>query len=104
MALRSLRRNPGFAFTAVLILALGIAANVIVFGVLDAMVLRTLNLPHPLSEISMPYSIRGNWRPMSIILSFNLLTLMQMRGGFSGRHLQACCGANSSIIMMSSNG
>src|SRR5262245_23399404 len=46
LALRSLRRNPGFAFTAILILSLGIAANVIVFGVLDA-VLRSLNLPHP---------------------------------------------------------
>ena len=47
LALRSLRKNPGFAFSAVLILTLGIAANVIVFGVLDAMVLRPLNLPHP---------------------------------------------------------
>jgi predicted permease len=47
LALRSLRRNPGFAFTAVLILALGIAANVIVFGVMDAVVLRSVNLPHP---------------------------------------------------------
>jgi len=34
-ALRHLRRSPGFAVTAVLILALGIAANVIVFGVLE---------------------------------------------------------------------
>jgi predicted permease len=47
LALRSLRKNPGFAFTAVLILSLGIAANVIVFGVLEALVLRALNLPHP---------------------------------------------------------
>ncbi len=46
LALRSLRKNPGFALTAILILTLGIAANVIVFGVLDAMVLRSLNLPH----------------------------------------------------------
>ncbi len=38
--------SPGFALTAVLILALGIAANVIVFGVLQALVLRSLNVPH----------------------------------------------------------
>jgi predicted permease len=44
-ALRQMRRSPGFAVTAVLILALGIAANVIVFGVLQAMVLRTVDVP-----------------------------------------------------------
>ena len=46
-ALRQMRRSPGFAVTAVLTLALGIAANVIVFGVLQAMVLRPLDVPHP---------------------------------------------------------
>ena len=46
-ALRQMRRSPGFALTAVLTLALGIAANVIVFGVLQAMVLRTLDVPYP---------------------------------------------------------
>ena len=45
-ALRQMRRTPGFAITAVLILALGIAANVIAFGVLQALILRTLNVPH----------------------------------------------------------
>jgi predicted permease len=45
-ALRQLSRSPGFALTAVLILALGIAANVIVFGVLQALVLRQLDVPH----------------------------------------------------------
>ncbi len=45
-ALRQMRRSPGFALTAVLILALGIAANVIVFGVLQALVLRQLDVPH----------------------------------------------------------
>ena len=46
-ALRQMRRSPGFALTAVLTLALGIAANVIVFGVLQALVLHPLDLPHP---------------------------------------------------------
>src|SRR6266853_2626996 len=45
-ALRQMQRSPGFALSAVLILALGVAANVIVFGVLQALVLRSLDLPH----------------------------------------------------------
>ena len=46
-ALRQMRRSPGFAFTAILTLALGIAANVIVFGVLQAVILRPVDVPHP---------------------------------------------------------
>jgi predicted permease len=45
-ALRQIRQSPGFVFTAVLTLALSIAANVIAFGVLQALVLRPLNVPH----------------------------------------------------------
>ncbi len=37
---------PALPLTAVLTLALGIAANVIVFGVLQAMILRPLNVPN----------------------------------------------------------
>lgn len=46
-ALRQMRRAPGFALTAVLILALGIAANVIVFGVLQAIILQPIHVPQP---------------------------------------------------------
>jgi len=46
-ALRQLRRSPGFALTAVFTLALGIAANVVVFGVLQAYILRPLEVPRP---------------------------------------------------------
>ena len=62
LAFRQIRRSPGFAATAILILALGIAGNIIVFGVLQALVLRPLDVPHPdrvmtLARTNQPYPI-----------------------------------------------
>src|ERR1700679_4019226 len=54
-ALRQLLRSPGFSLTALLTLTMAIGANVIVFGVLNAVVLTPLPVPQP----EQVYSLQG---------------------------------------------
>src|ERR1700756_4249709 len=46
-ALRSLYRSPAFSIIAILILAVGIGITTGVFSLVDALLLRSLPLPHP---------------------------------------------------------
>ena len=60
-ALRQLIKHPGFAITAIVTLALGIGANVVVFSVLNALILRPLNVSQPQSLYNVEHKEHGSY-------------------------------------------
>ena len=80
-ALRQLRKNPGFAATAILILALGIGASVAIFAFVDAALIKPLPYPNPTRLVDVTESLalfpRGNlsypdyvdWKRMNTVFS-----------------------------------
>lgn len=79
-ALRQLRRSPGFAFTAVLTLTMAIGANVIVFGVLNALILH----PLPVPEANRVFSIQGK-EPGNLSFAYpNYVDIRDRSKAFSG--------------------
>jgi predicted permease len=91
LALRQLRKAPGFALTAVLTLALAIGANAIVFSVLNALILRPLNVPHPATLFMLERSYGSDTSPSESYpdyrdlrdrnRSFDSLVLYNIMGG-----------------------
>lgn len=57
---RQLRRSPSFALTALVTLALGIGANVVAFGVLNAVLLKPLDVPRPARLYNVEQQQEGN--------------------------------------------
>ena len=55
-SLRVLLKTPGFTFIAVVTLALAIGANAVVFSLLNALILRPLDVPHPESLYTIEHS------------------------------------------------
>jgi len=61
-AFRKLRHSPGFAVTAILTLAVGIGANVVTFSVLNGMLLRPVDVPHPQNLYEVGLGPDGNYQ------------------------------------------
>jgi predicted permease len=72
-AVRTLRNSPAFTATAVLSLALGIGANSALFSGVNALLLRTIPIPHPQSFVRLRSAGKNDMRNSS------------SRYGFSGK-------------------
>src|SRR5262245_41788145 len=59
--LRLLRKNPGFTAAAVLSLALGIGANLTIFGFVDAFFLRPIPAREPERLVTVEARLNGRW-------------------------------------------
>jgi macrolide transport system ATP-binding/permease protein len=56
-AARQLRKSPGFAFTAILVLTLGISASVAIFGFVDAALIKPLPYANPSRLVEVTESV-----------------------------------------------
>ena len=77
-ALRQLRRSPGFTFAAIATMALAIGANAVVFSVLNAFILRPLNVPEPESL----YALQHGDAPSGYVSYPNYLDLRARNHSF----------------------
>jgi predicted permease len=64
-SLRVLRKSPSFTIAAVLTLALAIGANAVVFGLMDGLILRPLNVPQAENLFGTEYGNNPAWQSYS---------------------------------------
>ena len=100
-ALRQLSRNPGFACTAILILALGICASVAIFAFVDAALLRPLPYREPGRLVNLFERIRS---VRDFIFRISTISTGKGSIGFSRRWMFMRTMATSSRLRRARNG
>ena len=61
-SMRQLRKSPGFTIAAILTLTLAIGANAVVFGLMDGLILRPLNVSQPETLYGTQYGDNPAWQ------------------------------------------
>jgi predicted permease len=80
-ALRQLRRTPLFALTSILVLALGVAASVTMFGFVDAALIRPL--PYDRQDRLLAAFVNSNGDPRSIVAYWTLADWKRLNHAFA---------------------
>lgn len=76
-AIRLLTRNPGFAVTAILTLALGIGGSTSIFSVVYGVVLRPLSFPQSERVVRIGWAREGNKAPGVRLVSPRALRVLR---------------------------
>src|SRR5580700_11555113 len=82
-AVRALRNNPGFASVAILLLALGIGANTLVFTLVDRILLRPLPFRDP-ARLAAIWETTHNWDPKVFACYRDVETFDRQSRSFDG--------------------
>ncbi len=97
-ALHQLRKSPGFAATAILTLGLGIGANLAVFSLIYAIMLRSLPVPHPEQIVALEMRTEGVAPvPYQMTSMYNVVAARQ-------KPLSGMCGMLEDGILLTGGG